>query len=63
MSTEPLWTVSDLATFVKTTPDAVYRWVELGMVPCIRLGRSIRFDPAVIREWLTARSVPAGKVR
>ncbi len=62
MSPEPLWTVRDLAAFVKSTPDAVYRWVELGMVPCIRLGRSIRFDPAVIREWLASRSVPAGKV-
>lgn len=62
MIAETLWTVRDLAAFVKTTPDAVYRWVELGMVPCIRIGRSIRFDPTVIRQWLTARSVPAGKV-
>lgn len=61
MNAEPLWTVRDLASFVKTTPEAVYRWVELGMVPCIRLGRSIRFDQAVIRAWLSSRSVPAGE--
>jgi excisionase family DNA binding protein len=63
VNAEPLWDVKDLATFVKTTPDAVYRWVELGLVPHLRLGRSIRFDPAAIREWLATRAVPASKVR
>ena len=54
---EPLWNVRDLATYVKTTPDAIYKWVEQAQVPFIRLGRSIRFDLAAIREWLRSHHV------
>ena len=48
---EPLLTVAEVAAYVRVSE----KWVrahaeEMGV---IRLGRLLRFDPGVIREWVT----------
>ncbi len=55
----PLWNVNDLARFFRTSPDAIYKMVERGLVPHIRLGRTLRFDPDAIRRWLDEHSRPS----
>ncbi len=30
-----------------------------GRIPCVRVGVSLRFDVAVIREWLASKAIPA----
>ena len=46
---EPRWTVDDVARYFQKSS----RWVRgeylADRLPCIRIGNSIRFDPAVIR--------------
>jgi hypothetical protein len=55
--TESLWTVADLARFLKISPNAAYKLVERKLVPHIRLNRKVLFDPQTIRNWLSQHSV------
>ncbi len=59
---ESLWTVEDMAVFLKMSPRTVWKRLgraaeEPGSVPHLRFGRRIRFMPELIREW-TARGCP-----
>ncbi len=47
---EPLWKVAEVAAFLSMSPQWVYKHAELGTIPCVRLGASLRFDPAAIRR-------------
>ena len=47
-----LMTAKELAEYMQLNPLTVYRKVKGGEIPCIRLGRSIRFKKEQIDEWL-----------
>ncbi|MBL9106478.1 MAG: helix-turn-helix domain-containing protein [Myxococcales bacterium] len=54
-------TVRELALLLATSSAGVYSRVARGQVPgVLRIGRSIRFDPRVIAQWLSANSASAG---
>jgi predicted DNA-binding transcriptional regulator AlpA len=52
MNAEPLWKVADVARFLSMSQQWVYKQAELGTLPCVRFGASLRFDPAEIRRYL-----------
>lgn len=52
MSPEPLWKVAEVAHFLSMSPQWVYKQAELGNLPCVRFGASLRFEPAAIRRYL-----------
>lgn len=54
-----LWTVHELAAFLRTSPGSVYKRVERRQVPHVQLGRLLRFRPDEIRDWLERNTVPA----
>ena len=54
---ESLWTVGDLALFLKISPNAAYKLVERRRIPHIRLNRKVLFDPQTIRNWLNQHAV------
>jgi predicted DNA-binding transcriptional regulator AlpA len=57
----PLLTVQDLAVLLTTSSSGVYSRVARGQIPgTIRIGRSLRFDPRVIAQWLSANKASAG---
>ena len=57
----PLLTVQDLAVLLATSSSGVYSRVARGQVPgALRIGRSLRFDPRVIAQWLSANKASAG---
>jgi excisionase family DNA binding protein len=29
-----------------------------GQIPCVRIGRSVRYDPADLRAWIDAQKIP-----
>lgn len=39
----------------------LYRWVREGRVPAVRLGRSVRFRVAALREWMEQQERVAGE--
>jgi excisionase family DNA binding protein len=54
---EGLWDANDVAKFVKASRSWVYMKAEAGLLPCLRLGGLLRFEPAQVRAW--ARGVTA----
>jgi predicted DNA-binding transcriptional regulator AlpA len=61
--TVALWTIQDLAEFLKTTPATIYglRYRREGPA-AIRVGKELRFDPADVRAWLDSRKEQARSV-
>ncbi len=56
-----LLTVQDLAVLLATSSSGVYSRVARGQIPgALRIGRSLRFDPRVIAQWLSANKASAG---
>ena len=56
-----LLTVQDLAVLLVTSSSGVYSRVARGQIPgAFRIGRSLRFDPRVIAQWLSANKASAG---
>jgi excisionase family DNA binding protein len=51
-----LWTVADVARYLKTSKSWVYQATASGRLPSICVGHLRRFDPARIRAWATPNS-------
>ena len=52
-------TVHEVAEHLHLSPMTIYKWVEKGRIPVIRLGYCLRFRPTDIREFEEQRFVPA----
>ena len=46
-----LWDASDVATYLKVSRSWVYHHAEAGLLPHLRVGALLRFDPAVVRAF------------
>lgn len=53
---EALWTAKDVAAFLQTSRSWVYNKYESGLLPGLRVGGLLRFDPDKIRAWVSAES-------
>jgi excisionase family DNA binding protein len=51
----------ELAKGLKVAQGTVYMWVERGLIPYLRFGKCIRFEPEDVREWLKAKRQAATK--
>ncbi len=47
-----LMTVAEVARYLRVTEKTVYRLLKKGDIPAAKVGRSWRFDKAVIDKWL-----------
>ena len=59
MSESELWTVTEVAAFLKVSRGHVYRLTSKNQIPFVRLGSGVRFVPTKIRSWLEAKTVEA----
>ncbi len=48
----PFLTVRDVANELRLDRSTVYRLVERGEIPAVRVGGSIRIDPAELRAYI-----------
>jgi excisionase family DNA binding protein len=48
-----------LATYLGTSRSTIYERASAGLIPHFRIGSIIRFDPAVIAQWLRDKEVKA----
>ena len=53
---EALWKVGDVAKYLNVSVSWVYKQVETGDLPCVRLGASVRFKPEAIRAHIERES-------
>jgi excisionase family DNA binding protein len=51
--------VVELAKLVDVTEATVQRWVRKRQIPSIRIGDIIRFDPAMLADWIELQSATA----
>ncbi|MBG6185280.1 excisionase family DNA binding protein [Arthrobacter sp. CAN_A214] len=54
--TEPLMTVSEIATMMRVSKMTVYRLVQSGAIDGIRFGRSYRVPEASVQQFLKSAS-------
>ena len=51
-----LWRYSDLASYLRVSEHKLRRDVMNRTIPFIKCGRSVRFDPEKIKQWLNANA-------
>jgi excisionase family DNA binding protein len=47
-----LLTAAPLAKAVNVSTSRIYQLARDGVIPCVRIGRQVRFDPARVAVWL-----------
>lgn len=51
---EPLWTIEDVARYLRLPVQTLYQWRRRHTgPPARRCGRHLRYDPAAVRRWAT----------
>ncbi len=58
MQDEPLWTTEDVARFLSVSQTTVRSWQQGHRVPFVKIGGTIRFIPADIRQWVAEHGIP-----
>ncbi|RKQ90471.1 excisionase family DNA binding protein [Solirubrobacter pauli] len=49
---QPLLNANDAAGLLAVRPSWIYEAVRSGQLPCLRIGRHIRFTRAMLEAWL-----------
>ncbi len=52
-----LWTVDDVASYLKLNPETVRVMVRKGTLPAQKIGRQLRFQEKEITEWVNRQTV------
>jgi excisionase family DNA binding protein len=51
----PLLTPAEAAELLAVRPSWIYEAVRSGTLPCLRIGRHIRFTRTMLEDWLQGR--------
>jgi predicted DNA-binding transcriptional regulator AlpA len=58
MRSEPLWTVEDVAGFLRIPVSTLYEWRRYRRGPKGRkVGKHLRYDPQEVRDWFNQQTV------
>jgi len=58
---ESLWTANDVAQFLQASRSWVYQKAEAGILPCLKVGGLLRFEPGQVRAFARGE-LPASNV-
>ena len=47
-----LWTCREVAGALNVSERTLWTLTKAGAMPCVRIGRSVRYDPVDIRQWI-----------
>jgi excisionase family DNA binding protein len=61
-STAMLLTALNAAKALAISPRTLWELTHRGEIPCIKIGRAVRYDPADLRAWINARKDRGGAV-
>jgi excisionase family DNA binding protein len=53
---EPLWTVQDVAQYLRLHPNTIYELIRDNKLPMIRVGKSFRIEPSHLKEFLQSQA-------
>ncbi len=49
---EKLMNVEEVSRLLNVKVSTVRKWVQMGFIPHLKLGRSVRFQASVIEKWI-----------
>jgi excisionase family DNA binding protein len=57
-------TAEDVATYLRVSRSMVYKLAETALLPCLRIGTCLRFEPETVRQFARGeiRGEPEGCV-
>lgn len=47
-----LMTIEQLSELISVKKKTIYDWTHRGTIPCVKVGRLLRFDPNEIERWI-----------
>ena len=50
--TDEIMTIEEVASYLKVTPQTVYKWAQEGQIPGAKLGKEWRFRKSILDEWI-----------
>ena len=53
---QEVMTTKQLAEYLQLNELTIYKWVQMGEIPAIKLGRALRFKKNIIDKWLETES-------
>jgi excisionase family DNA binding protein len=56
---DPLLKPSDAADLLAVRTSWIYEAVRAGTLPCLKIGRHIRFTRPMLEDWLATRTIAA----
>lgn len=54
---ERLMTIEEVAEFFNVTKGAIYKRIQRGQIPYIKMGALLRFDPRQIEAYIKAQTI------
>jgi excisionase family DNA binding protein len=51
--------VAELAKLLRVSDATVQRWGRQRLIPAIRVGDTIRFDPEMLADWMESQAFPS----
>jgi excisionase family DNA binding protein len=51
-STNDILTLEEVASYLRLTPQTIYKWAQEKRIPAAKLGKEWRFRKSIIDRWL-----------
>ena len=58
-----LWNSREAAKALSISERTLWGLTQSGEIPCVRIGRSVRYDPADLRAWIESRKEASAATR
>jgi excisionase family DNA binding protein len=55
MAPDSLMTVKEMAAMLRVSAQSLYKMLEQGEIPAVKVGSQWRFDREKIRDWIAAQ--------
>ena len=53
---EKLLNIQEISDLLGVKPSTVRKWVHLGFIPHVKLGRAVRFEKTTLEKWVSEQS-------
>ena len=60
---DSLWTPAEVATYLRVSRSWVYQKAEAGLLPSLRFGGCLRFEPVAIRAYARGKVPPSNVIQ
>ena len=57
-----LWTTKEVSAFLRVSRSWVYHQAEAGLIPCLRVGSLLRYEPDAIHRFARGEWKPANVI-